>query len=474
MPYDPDWDLDGEDYKIPALGEYSDGIHSEEQRNENDADHNGFFRDAESMDVDLPQRDLRNPPEEDQDATPRNNTAFAAVRPPERLSRVEVVLHSSPRKDGFTPANELAEEHHGEETNLVTSDIVPKSRRRRTQALSVTAPSIPSVKKQPPATPTPLPTITPQPKKRGRPFGWRLGSGPYSAMRAGLPPGSSTTPRPKPKKPVGEHKPRSRPGRKPALTARQIYLRLNPRFIAFRCEWENCPAELQNLETLRRHLLIVHGRPCPLSKSTSASEPSDPPTARPQHNLITCKWANCSLGRAQPFPTKESFASHVEAAHLAPFLWHVGDGPRNTSAGTPPATAAAAAAGTGGGSGSGGDGLPSYLFDAAGRQVTPSVRDQQLEGEEDRRRRAARTNRMLQQRDRNAPEEPQLAPALLEEMAAAMSAKKARQRMFREYAERVCGGGGGGGGGEGGGEGEGEGKKEAGWSYGKEWRGLLV
>ncbi|KAK4132860.1 hypothetical protein BT67DRAFT_405490, partial [Trichocladium antarcticum] len=414
MPYDPEWDIEGVDYEIPDYGESTEGTDAEQQRGEYDDQPVGLERagdgdgDGEGegeMKVNLPQSELSQYSKEDQDATPRNLQSFTAAAAPGKPSRLAVILHSSPRKDGFaTPRDDLPRDDD-DPARLVTSDLLPQPTNEESGPNPLAARA--SVAFPVPVDiSTPLPTVTPQPKKRGRPFGWKAGSGPYSAMTSSLVPGSSI-PRPKPKKPSTEQKVRKRPGRKPAPTARQLYLELTPHFLAFRCEWEDCPAELQNLETLRKHLLIVHGRP--------SSSPPPPP--------LVCKWAAC----AQPLPTKEAFATHIEAAHLAPFLWHVGDGPRNTA--SAPSRAPSQPA------------LPQYLFDHHGNQVTPSVQGQQVENDDDRKKRQARINRLLLQRDRNAPDEPQYDPAAVEEMAAFMEQKRARQRMLGKYAERVCGGG---------------------------------
>jgi len=86
--------------------------------------------------------------------------------------------------------------------------------------------------------------------------------------------------------------------------------------------------------------------------------------------------------------------------------------------------------------------IPKYLLDPhSGEQVTPSVAGQRVEGKDERRRRQARLNRVLAQRDQNAPAEPEYSPRELEVIAEALAAKQARQEMFREYAERVCGDG---------------------------------
>ncbi|GAB1313247.1 hypothetical protein MFIFM68171_03457 [Madurella fahalii] len=433
MPYDPEWisDEDGIGYmatpgaaEVSAAGENSGQA---EQQSEDDEEHR-IFDEGEGMDVDLPQPDLSANYKEHAAATPRNRP-FGPVAALGKPSQVAVVLHSSPRRDGFTPADELSDEEGN--ANLVTSDIAAKPKIKRPELSAARVAAVVPSERQATAASSPLPTVTPQPKKRGRPFGWRLGSGPYSAMTGGVP---SSTPRPKPTKPVAsDQKPRRRPGRKPAPTARQVYLKLNPHFVSFRCEWENCPAELQNLETLRRHLLVVHGRP---------SSPPRPSRLPPPD--LTCRWTSCTH---PSLPSRESFAAHIEKAHLSPFLWHVGDGPRNTPPWAKPDTSP----------------LPTYLFDAQGMQVTPSIRDQQFENDDDRKKRQVRIHRIIQQRDSNAPEEPQYTQEELAEMAAVMGEKQARQRMFREYADRVCE--------KTDGEGDGEGRRGR---YGPEWRGIMA
>ncbi|AEO61667.1 hypothetical protein MYCTH_2121442 [Thermothelomyces thermophilus ATCC 42464] len=426
MPYDPDWDLEeGDGYKADTLqaeadhgslssGHASNGMgavgEGDKQGQETSGHEDGpdNVKSEDGMEVELPDRDRHHfgNAQHDRHTTPRSRLPFPGAEAIARLPHVEVVLHSSPRRSSFTALEDEMMERIDGEMNLVTSDIVPDQRRHQER---------PPAKAQavPPKTQTsavPAPILTPQPKKRGRPVGWRLGYGSYTAMRSGLPPGSST-PRPKPQRPTSEQKARRRPGRKPAPTARETYLKLNPRFISFRCEWENCPAELQNLDTLLKHLLVVHGRP---SSSASSSESGQP---------LPCKWSNCT---AMPLPSRDSFAAHVETAHLIPYLWHAGDGPRNSTP-TPPTTSTTTAA----------EPLPSYLFNERGEQVTPSIAGQQVENEEERKKRQARVNRVLLQRDQNAPEEPDYTPRELEMITELMSAKRARQEMFREYARRV-------------------------------------
>ncbi|KAL7823513.1 hypothetical protein V8C26DRAFT_386752 [Trichoderma gracile] len=214
-----------------------------------------------------------------------------------------------------------------------------------------------------PTPPPPPPPGPPQPSSgRGRPKGWKPGMS-YSSLRGGpasARPAATTAGRPgrpaKPKQPIitpsssslGHAKRRGRPPKAPSPLPWQVYRSLQTSFVAFLCEWSGCKAELHNLDTLRRHVHVVHCR-----------------RAAP----YVCRWGTCAQTSAssegEEFPDEPSLQEHVEEAHLVPFSWHVGDGPRN----------------------SGGpvkhpledDEIPGYLKDEQGNQVTPSVRDQQVE-----------------------------------------------------------------------------------------------
>ncbi|KAK3943444.1 hypothetical protein QBC46DRAFT_377049 [Diplogelasinospora grovesii] len=356
--------------------------------------------------------------------------------------QVAIMLQSSVKKEEFAavPPDELMEEADELENLLVTSDITPKPRKRKktmeevmkSQLARQAAPAAAEPRRLPFPTATtttttttttsmPPTAITPQqPKKRGRPVGWKLGSGSYKAMKHGGMPGaatpSSTTPRPKLKKPKppvagpdGQMKKRGRTV-KNIPTPRQIYLKLTPKYVPFICEWEGCLAELQNLETLRKHVDVVHGR-------ESAER--------------TCRWATCADPGQPPyrFKTAQEFERHIEQKHMAPIAYYVGDGPKNSSHHQPVAGAGCMRGDA--------DPLPAYLFDKDGvNQVTPSIKDQRYEDEEERKKRRLRLHRVVMQRDSNAPEEPVYTQTELNEIAAALSAKKARQKMFGEYMDR--------------------------------------
>ncbi|KAL6860947.1 hypothetical protein J3F83DRAFT_763086 [Trichoderma novae-zelandiae] len=198
--------------------------------------------------------------------------------------------------------------------------------------------------------PIPAPASAPQPSSgRGRPRGWKPGMS-YSSLRGPASERAAATrparpAKPKPIVPFGYAKRRGRPPKAPSPLPWQVYRSLQTSFVAFLCEWSGCKAELHNLDTLRRHVSVVHCRKAP----------------------FICRWGACAQmpASACEFPDEPSLQEHVEDAHLVPFSWHVGDGPRN----------------------SGGpvkhpledDEVPDYLKDEQGNQVTPSIRDQGVE-----------------------------------------------------------------------------------------------
>ncbi|EGS23858.1 uncharacterized protein CTHT_0005660 [Thermochaetoides thermophila DSM 1495] len=313
MPYDPDLDLRYGDLKGQKPPGHPNEMQEDKQEDEEGGDEGPYDDEpgeADEMEVDLVQPDSKQQPQTIPASSPMRRPPFPEARAVVRPTKLEVVLHSSPRRKSFTKVDDdrdLLNEAE-QQPNSITSHLFLRRTAKHSGAKPSTAiPSVvssPSEQQDATDTTKPLPQVTPQPKKRGRPFGWRPGCGPYSLMRAGLV--APTPPEPKPikPKPTGQHK-RKRPGRKPALTARQVYLSLNPHFPKFR--------------------------------------------------------------------------------------------------------------------------------------FTPSIEEQEIENEDDRKKRAARVNRILAQRDRNAPVEPDYTVKQLEEMARVMMEKKTRQKMLRDYVDRVCG-----------------------------------
>ncbi|KAK4455489.1 hypothetical protein QBC34DRAFT_390046 [Podospora aff. communis PSN243] len=316
--------------------------------------------------------------------------------------RVAVVLQSSPHKDEYSPIDV------DDEDILITSDIAPRAKKHPAGGPSQFSGA--GYPQEPKPAPFPIPTImssqqniTPQPKKRGRPPGWRPGSGPYWAMNGGTP----RPPKPKSPKVPGEAKRRGRPPKAPTLTAREIYLQSNPRFPVFPCEWERCPAQLQNYDTLRAHVLIVH--------STTG----------------TCKWGDCASKHPEPLhlPDEETFQAHLDKTHLLYTLWQRGEGPQNTSI-PAPWTAAPPPKPP--------NGIPPWLCNEKGEQVTPTVRTE-FETDEERKQRRKQLDKLCRQRENNAQPEPNLTPEDWAEVSKKLDAKSKKQKEYRDYQAKLFG-----------------------------------
>ncbi|EPE26651.1 hypothetical protein GLAREA_02564 [Glarea lozoyensis ATCC 20868] len=193
-------------------------------------------------------------------------------------------------------------------------------------------------------------------KKRGRPFQTPEAAAAAAAKAARLTNNDQTN---------AEFKKRGRP-----FSVNKEFIVPEGKYIPFLCEWEGCPAELNNLKTLRLHLNIVHG-----IRDKSKKD-------------IPCRWGKCAKTHKVQMPlTSDSKASegslsqqsggvtftrigewkeHIEEAHLIPFSWHMGDGPADETFSSPPAEPS----------------LPKdepWLFDEKGKQVTPSVHGQRQE-----------------------------------------------------------------------------------------------
>ncbi|RYP09378.1 hypothetical protein DL764_001319 [Monosporascus ibericus] len=229
---------------------------------------------------------------------------------------------------------------------------------------------------------------SPQPTPRGRPKGRKPGTA-YSEARGGQPSpsgggGSEAKKKSAPGAGAGEPKRRGRPPRAPEPTARERYLQSQPTYTRFLCEWreeqhehehgkeapKTCPAELQNLETLRRHVYLVHGDADPL----------------------VCRWNKCAE-RVPPVELADdnAFQEHMQREHYRSFAWHVGDGVQNKGIETLKQRLDS-------------DEPPAYLF-KDGVQVTPSVRNQALEDDQRARERRRKLRQLLIQKDENAPDE---------------------------------------------------------------------
>ncbi|KAF9772260.1 hypothetical protein IL306_010042 [Fusarium sp. DS 682] len=184
-------------------------------------------------------------------------------------------------------------------------------------------------------------TSTTPARGRGRPKGSTNKSKGLQTTAAGARQVRQVTTKPRPH-PIGFPKRRGRPPKQPSPPPETIYYKMDAPFFPFLCEWRDCKAELHNLETLRRHVYIVHG------------------------DDENCLWGECRrLEHPSEFETDEGFKEHVEEAHLVPLSWHCGDGFNNHCERRLPKNTA--------------DDVPDYLKDEHGNQVTPSIRDQQEE-----------------------------------------------------------------------------------------------
>ena len=100
-----------------------------------------------------------------------------------------------------------------------------------------------------------------------------------------------------------------------------------PSYKIYRCLWEQCPAELHNLETLKKHVRKHHDKS--------------------EKGLFSCLWANCYDGNTSvanglqanskrqrlKFDSDIAWQVHVEAAHLSAVAWELGNGPATHSSG---------------------------------------------------------------------------------------------------------------------------------------------
>lgn len=132
--------------------------------------------------------------------------------------------------------------------------------------------------------------------------------------------------------------PPKRRTRGPNKSAERPLSRLGqPHYLPFLCEWHGCKAELQNLETLRRHVYVVHGKA----------------VAPGEFGAKACLWGKCGkegksrngdgegegdvemggVKQTEMYGDEEAFKGHVEKAHIVPLSWHMGDGPRGSTIG---------------------------------------------------------------------------------------------------------------------------------------------
>ncbi|KAH8684538.1 hypothetical protein BGZ60DRAFT_523746 [Tricladium varicosporioides] len=153
------------------------------------------------------------------------------------------------------------------------------------------------------------------PKKKGRPFATAEAAAKAAAKKAAKALREAN----------GEPEPKRRAGR-PARTFDHEYVEQESKYVAYKCEWKNCTAELHNLETLHKHVGKVHDK-------------------RSKDGLWSCQWKGCGergLGYVDEsvhpmvhlkqggylFTCQENWENHFKEFHLPKIAWHQGDGPK--------------------------------------------------------------------------------------------------------------------------------------------------
>ena len=149
-------------------------------------------------------------------------------------------------------------------------------------------------------------------KKKGRPFGWRKDV--HSREAQGLPK-AYTGAKPSLPSRLKQSTPAA-VGRPPKQE--QI---LDPLYQVYRCEWAGCKAELHNLDTLKKHLVKVHGK-----------------KDEDEGGAYKCWWKDCKAQKRPEgkqgvveevprFEDIEPWIQHIDAEHWRPIAWKLGDGP---------------------------------------------------------------------------------------------------------------------------------------------------
>lgn len=168
----------------------------------------------------------------------------------------------------------------------------------------------------------------PLPKKKGRPVGWRKAIH-GSAAAQSRPSGNKWTGplRHVPSQPsslrnvsTGPNEPIRIGSSSPGVPNKTM------RYQSFACKWQNCKAELHNLETLKKHVYKVHRKES-LGGTGGTLEClwSDCGNELASHDLMT----NMRIERHEPksFDNEDGWRAHLEEAHFSPLSWKLGDGP---------------------------------------------------------------------------------------------------------------------------------------------------
>ena len=173
------------------------------------------------------------------------------------------------------------------------------------------------------------PDGNPLPKKRGQPKGWRKaihGSAATQPNRAATSLTELNNPRFAPSQPstlrnvtTGNGEPIIIHSRSPSVVNKIS------QYQSFKCRWQNCSAELHNLETLKKHTQKVHFKFTPSGNLECLWEGCGMKVA--SEDLVT----NLRIERHTPmaFIDENKWQEHLELRHFSPLSWELGDGPKS-------------------------------------------------------------------------------------------------------------------------------------------------
>lgn len=149
-------------------------------------------------------------------------------------------------------------------------------------------------------------------KKKGRPVGWRKSVHSKAALAAAAGESgdnaNSLASRTRAQTAPSYAPPKQRRNRQPKVVVEPKEPEVE--FNVFKCEWEDCGAELHNIDTLRKHIVKIHGKPT-------------------SENDYECAWLGCfQEDEVTAFDDMTSWMEHMEKTHVKPMSHKLGDGPR--------------------------------------------------------------------------------------------------------------------------------------------------
>lgn len=281
----------------------------------------GYFKDnvqAFTEDAD----DEDNSEDEDRDPTARQGSSYATGGESARVQALPQATNPFKQKRrGRPPRHSLPDTTTPSTPNRQTSSTSMSASAPRPAAAGVGYSAFRSAIKY-------GPDGKPLPKKKGRPVGWRKAIHGSSAaqQRPGM---NDHTGKYEPQQPSTPRNVRT--GEEPIrIDSRSPSISRVPQYRSFKCKWQNCKAELHNLETLQKHVFKVH------KKETL-------------RNTLECLWDDCgkevtsfdpmsntSIERHTPhaFGAENAWRQHIQQNHFDPLAWEQGDGPAGGLSGT--------------------------------------------------------------------------------------------------------------------------------------------